>query len=111
MENEIKTWLSDILKAISEINEFVPAKDDFQTFKNDLKTRRAIERNLEIIGEAVSRTVKKDPFLQITNARKIVDTRNRIIHGYDTVSVDILWAIIIRDIPNLEKEIKSLLEE
>jgi uncharacterized protein with HEPN domain len=111
MENEIKAWLSDIIKAINEINEFVPDKNDFHAFKNDLKTRRAIERNLEIIGEAVSRAVKKDPFLQITNARKIVDTRNRIIHGYDTVSVDILWAIIIRDLPNLENEIKFLLEE
>jgi uncharacterized protein with HEPN domain len=111
MENEIKAWLSDILKAINEKNQFVPDKNDFQAFKNDLKTRRAVERNLEIIGEAVSRTVKQDPFVQITNARKIIDTRNRIIQGYNTVSDDILWAITIRDLPILENEIKFLLEE
>jgi len=43
-------------------------------------------------------------------ARKIVDTRNRIIHGYDTVSDDILWAIVLKDLPELEKEINRFLK-
>ena len=101
MEKEIKVWLEDIKQAISEINQFLPGQKIFQEFKKDLKAKRAIERNIEIIGEAVNRIIKKDPNIHITNSRKIVDTRNRISHGYDSVSDDIIWAIVVRDIPKL----------
>ena len=109
MEKEIKVWLSDILQAISEINAFLPEQKIFQVFRDDLKTRRAIERNIEIIGEATNRILALKPDIAITSARKIVDTRNRISHGYDSVSDDIVWAIIIRDIPVLKEEVEKLL--
>jgi uncharacterized protein with HEPN domain len=109
MEKEIKVWLSDILQAISEINTFLPEQKIFQVFRDDLKTRRAIERNIEIIGEATNRILALNPDIAITSARKIVDTRNRISHGYDSVSDDIVWAIIIRDIPVLKGEVEKLL--
>ena len=80
----------DIEKAIAEINSFLPEKKIFSEFQKDLRIKRAIERNIEIIGEAFSRIAKVDPDIQITNIRKIIDTRNRIIHGYDNVSDDIL---------------------
>ena len=111
MENEIKTWLEDISQAIDEIQSFLPEKKDFIEFQEDLKTQRAIERNIEIIGEAVGRILKLSPDFPVQNARKIVDTRNRIIHGYDTVSKDIIWGIVIRDLPKLETEIKRLLKD
>lgn len=111
IENRIRTWLSDIKQAIEEVNLFLPEKRDFFEFRNDLKTRRAIERNVEIIGEAVSRILKMDPYIQIKNSRKIVDTRNRIIHGYDSVSEEIIWSIVVRDLPKLEIEINNLLED
>ena len=50
--NEIKVWLSDMKQAIQEINEFLPAERNFLAFQKDIKTKRAIERNIEIIGEA-----------------------------------------------------------
>jgi uncharacterized protein with HEPN domain len=109
MGNEIQVWLSDIKKGITEINQFLPDEKNFLSFKNDLKTIRAVERNLEIIGEAVNRILKADPTIEITNARRIVDTRNRIIHGYDTVSEDIIWSIVIRDLPTLELEVDNLM--
>ncbi|MBK6858915.1 MAG: DUF86 domain-containing protein [Saprospiraceae bacterium] len=109
MENDIKVWLNDIKQAIQEIYQFQPDKKNFLKFQKDLKTKRAIERNIEIIGEAVNRILKVKPEFQLTNTRKIVDTRNRISHGYDSVSEDIVWSIIVRDIPNLEKEIEQLL--
>lgn len=109
MEKEIKVWLSDILQAISEINTFLPEQKIFQFFRDDLKTRRAIERNIEIIGEATNRILALKPDIAITSARKIVDTRNRISHGYDSVSDDIVWAIIIRDLPLLKEEVEKLL--
>lgn len=55
MEDEIRTWLSDIKQAINEINDFLPDKKNFFQFQKDLKTKRAIERNVEIIGEAANR--------------------------------------------------------
>jgi uncharacterized protein with HEPN domain len=109
MEKEIKVWLSDIKQAISEINLFLPDPKIFEEFQKDLKAKRAIERNIEIIGEAVNRILNVNPSIEVTNLRKIVDTRNRIAHGYDSVSDDIIWAIVIRDIPDLEKEIAALL--
>ncbi len=110
MEIEVKTWLADIEQAIKEIKDFLPDKKDFIKFQQDIRTKRAVERNIEIIGEAVNRILKAKPEIQITKARKIVDTRNRIIHGYDTVSDDILWAIVLKDLPELEKEINRLLK-
>jgi uncharacterized protein with HEPN domain len=109
MQSEIKTWLADINQAIQEIKLFIPSPADFFEFQKDLKGKRAIERNLEIIGEAVSRILNTDPNINITNARKIVDTRNRIIHGYDKVSEEIIWSIIIRDLPKLEQQVIGLL--
>lgn len=110
MEIEVKTWLAAIEQAIKEIKDFLPDKKDFIKFQQDIRTKRAVERNIEIIGEAVNRILKAKPEIQITKARKIVDTRNRIIHGYDTVSDDILWAIVLKDLPELEKEINRLLK-
>jgi uncharacterized protein with HEPN domain len=92
-----------------EINQFLPDKKDFLEFEKDIKTKRAIERNIEIIGEAVNRILKTRPDIQIRNARKIVDTRNRISHGYDSISSDIIWTIVLRDLPKLEIEINQLL--
>jgi len=111
MEKVVQTWLEDIKQAIDEIEDFMPKKRDFYQFKNDLKTKKAVERNIEIIGEAVNRILNFNHEIKITNARKIVDTRNRIIHGYDSVSEDIIWAIVSNDLQKLRQEIIDLLEE
>jgi uncharacterized protein with HEPN domain len=110
MEHEIKACLKDIEQAIIEIYEFLPKERNFFEFQKDLKTRKAVERNIEIIGEAMDRLLKIDPNIQISYSRKIVDTRNRIIHGYDVVSNDVIWLIVNKSLPILEKEIKKLLK-
>lgn len=110
MDNDIKAWLYDILNAIAEIESFFNNESkEFAKYQNDLRTRRAVERNIEIIGEALSRILNRDKTLTITNSRKIVDTRNRIIHGYDSVSDDVIWGIVIRHLPVLQTEIQTLL--
>ena len=112
MDNDIKTWLYDILNAIEEIESFFNGfPKEFGKYQNDLRTKRAVERNVEIIGEALSRILKRDEEIVITNSRKIVDTRNRIIHGYDTVSDEVIWGIIIRHLPILKTEIQQLLDQ
>ena len=109
MNPDVLIWLEDIDRSIKEIYEFLPQEHDFFAFKDDLKTRKAVERNLEIIGEALNRILKEEPGIKITDSRKIVDTRNRIIHGYDTVTPEILWMIISKPLPVLHKEVKNLI--
>ena len=112
MDNTIKTWLFDILSSINEIESYyVDTPKMFETYQNDLRTKRAVERNIEIIGEAMSRILKEDNGTKISNSRKIVDVRNRIIHGYDSVSDDVVWGIVIRNLPILQKEVQTLLDE
>ncbi|MBC7689576.1 MAG: DUF86 domain-containing protein [Aquabacterium sp.] len=112
MVNDVKTWLYDILNAIMEIESFFnDSTKEFSKYQNDLRTKRAVERNIEIIGEALSRILKRDETIIISNSRKIIDTRNRIIHGYDSVSDDVIWGIVIRYLPILQTEIQILLGE
>ncbi len=112
MDNEIKAWLYDILNAIIEIEVFFSDRPkEFLKYQNDLLLKRAIERNIEIIGEAMNRILNRDETIVITNSRKLVDTRNRIIHGYDSVSDDIIWGIVIKHLPLLKIEVEKLLDE
>lgn len=112
MDNSIKTWLYDILGSINEIESyFVDTPKLFEIYQNDLRTKRAVERNIEIIGEAMNRILKEDNHIEISNSRKIVDVRNRIIHGYDSVSDDVIWGIVIKNLPVLQKEVEVLLRE
>lgn len=110
MDKEIKTWLHDVLQAINEIESyFDQGEKNFSRYVNDVRTKRAVERDLEIIGEAINRIAKKNSSVQIENAEKIIGTRNRIIHGYDAVSDDLVWSIVINHLPKLKKEISQLL--
>ena len=65
---------------------------------------------MEIIGEAANRILKQMPNIEITEIKKIIDTRNRIIHGYDSVSDEIIWAIVVKHLPKLYEEVKGLLK-
>ena len=59
----------------------------------------------------MSRILNQDQTIEISNSRKIVDVRNRIIHGYDSVSDDVIWGIMIRHLPVLQIEVEKLLNE
>ena len=109
MDIKIKSWLFDILKAVEEIESFFPEQKIFVDYQKDIRTKRAVERNLEIIGEAMNRILKEDISVEITSSRKIVGVRNRIIHGYDSVSDDVIWGIIIKHLPVLKTEVEALL--
>ncbi len=112
MDIEIRTWLYDMLSAINEIESFFADRPkSFNVYQNDIRTKRAVERNIEIIGEAMNRILNKDTTIEFSNSRKIVNTRNRIIHGYDTVSDDMIWSIVIKHIPILSLEIQKIIIE
>ena len=107
MTDQGNKLLSDILQAIELIESFVSDIKDFDSYVADLKTQSAVERQLGIIGEAVNKFEKLFPESQITNARKIVGFRNRLIHTYEAVDPSIVWAIIKNHITPLKKEVKS----
>ncbi len=110
MDNEIKTWLFDILQSIKEIESYYEDKPKiYEEYLEDIKTKRAIERDLEIIGEAANRIRKKEKSFKLSNAEKIISTRNRIIHGYDSVSDHMIWSIVINHIPKLKLEVENLI--
>ena len=110
MEREIKVWLYDILRSIDEIESYFSDRPKiFKDYHSDKKTQRAVERNLEIIGEALNRIVKMDPNFKVENAQKIIGVRNRIIHGYNSISNELIWSIIINHLPNLKSEISKLI--
>jgi len=109
MDNKVLKWLEDIINCIDEIFDFLPTERNFLIYQSDLKTKKAVERNIEIIGEAVKRILNEYPDFPITNARRIVDTRNRIIHGYDTISDEIIWSIIMNELPELKTEVSRLI--
>lgn len=112
MDNEIETWLYDILQSINEIDSYFDGRPRiFEEYVNDIKTKRAIERDLEIIGEAANRILKRDKGFKLNNIEKIIGTRNRIIHGYDNVSDDLIWSIVINHLPKLKQEVRQLLDE
>ena len=83
MDERIEKWLYDIRFAIEEIGDyFENTEKTFTNFKQNVMLKRAIERNLEIVGEATNRILAQNPEIEITNARKIVNLRNFIIHSY-----------------------------
>ena len=110
MDEYTKKSMHDILTAIEEIESFFDDRPKrYADYCNDIRTKRAVERNIEIIGEAMSRILKNNDAIGISNARKIVDVRNRVIHGYDSISDEAVWGIVIKHIPTLKSEIKNLL--
>jgi len=110
MELEIKKYLLDIHESIKSIEEYLGKKRDFKVYMADKMLRRAIERELEIIGEAMGRIEKLDPSLGITSKKQIISLRNRVIHGYDKIDNDIVWGIIVRHLPTLKKEVEGMLQ-
>jgi len=111
MRHEILKYLYDIRESIDSITDFLGEKRDFNDYKSNKLLRRAVERELEIIGEATSRILKLEPNIAISEARRIVDLRNWVIHGYDRVDDVIIWGILSRDIPRLEYQGKKLIDK
>ncbi len=112
MDRKLKKYLADILSSIEEIEFFMENRPkEYATFCNDLLFRRGVERNIEIMGEAMNQALKINPELPVTSARKVVDTRNFVIHAYDSLKPDILWGIVINHMPILKIEVANLLDE
>ena len=110
MDNEIKKYLFDIQESIDSIQKYLGEQRDFKVYLANKMLRRAVEREFEIIGEAMSRIEKLDPSIDISAKRQIISMRNRVIHGYDKIDNEIIWGTIVRHLPTLKIEIDNLLK-
>ncbi len=108
MINKSKKYLSDILIAIDLIEQFIIDIKDFNQYSSDLKTQSAVERQLAIIGEALSKLKKLDTNITVENDQQIIGFRNRLVHAYDSIDNSIVWAILHRHIHKLKVEVKNL---
>ena len=109
MDNTILKFLFDIQESINSIENYLGEKRDFNVYLANKMLRRAIEREFEIIGEAMSRIEKIDPSLDTSGKKQIISMRNRVIHGYDKIDDEIIWGTIVRHLPTLKLEIENLL--
>lgn len=114
MDERILKWLFDIKMSIDEIEDFFKNEDkDFFKYQNNLMLKRAVERNLEIIGEATNRIITRDNSFneRITNAKAIIGLRNQVIHAYDNISDENIWSILTNHLPKLKTEVENLIKE
>lgn len=112
MDEYILVYLYDILNAIEAVESFF--KDypkRYDVFESDHLRRSAVERKTEIMGEAINRILKIKSDFPLPHAKEIINTRNRIIHGYDSVTPEFLWSLVIRHIPELKKDIVKMIAE
>jgi uncharacterized protein with HEPN domain len=110
METEVKKFLFDIYESIDSIEKYLGDKRDFNVYMTDKMLRRAVEREFEIIGEAMNRIEKLDSTITISSKKLIISMRNRVIHGYDKIDNEIIWGTIVRHLPTLKIEIEQLLK-
>ncbi|HEY4329812.1 MAG TPA: HepT-like ribonuclease domain-containing protein [Phycisphaerae bacterium] len=110
MPPETSKLLLDIQRAIERIQRFVTGKTYDDYLRDDL-LRSAVERQFEIIGEAMSRLLKSDRTIaeRITDFRKIAGFRNALIHGYDSIDDMISWGVITQKLSILQTEVQNLL--
>jgi uncharacterized protein with HEPN domain len=108
MTEKSTKYLSDILMAIELIEEFIIDHKDFTLYDQDRKTQSAVERQLAIVGEALSQFKKLEPEIKIENDKQIISFRNRLVHAYDSLDNSIIWVIISRNLTPLKIEIQKL---
>jgi len=112
MDRATLKHLEDMRLSIDEIESYFAVNEKkFSVYESNSMLRSAIERKLEIIGEAANRILKENKGIAITNVKRIVGLRNRIIHSYDSISNTDIWAIIMKDLPILKQEIIVILEK
>ncbi len=109
MNNRYYQSLQTIKTCIENIENYIGNPKTFDEYNSNLLLQQAVERNLEIIGEATKRLLEINPEISISHSRAIINTRNKISHGYDEIENPQIWGIIINQLPILKIEVETLL--
>ena len=106
------TWLEDLVRSCEYIASDT-SEMTFDDYLSDRRTRQAVERNFEIIGEVLIRLERADPMLvaRISRHRQVIDFQNRIAHGYDDIDEDLVWEIIQNAVPVLRAEAEAIIND
>jgi uncharacterized protein with HEPN domain len=109
---EVRKYLFDIAQACDLLTQFTQGKN-FQDYCADALLRSAVERQFEIAGEALNQAIHLSPDLakQVSDSRRIVAFRNRLIHGYAFVSDQVVWGVLETNLPILRREVQALLDQ
>ena len=112
MELEIKKYLFDIQQSCDLIAQFTDGQD-FEGYQRNAMMRSAVERQFITIGEALNQLLKRflELEVKITEARKIIDFRNVLTHGYISISNQVVWDIVQTHLPDLRQEVNQLLAQ
>jgi uncharacterized protein with HEPN domain len=111
MQHDVKKYLQDIVASVDGIKSYTNGITKFADFVSNRLVYRAVERELEIIAEAITRIKKVDASIEISNSKKIIGLRNRVIHSYDTISEDIVWGVIVNHLDGLKTEVDELIKK
>ncbi len=111
MRLESKKYLYDIQQACRLLERFVAGKT-LADYASDPLLRSGVERQFEVIGEALNQMLKVEPALSgaVSESRRIIAFRNVLIHGYASVSNEVVWDVLKIDLPRLRKEVDGLLD-
>jgi len=110
MDDRTRAWLYEIIKAIQEIESYFEEHEkNLQHFTGQIVKKRAVERNLEIIGNFLGKVASTMPGSQLSQVDKITDTSSRLMKGDVQVSDDLVWDIITNDLPRLREEIHLMI--
>jgi uncharacterized protein with HEPN domain len=109
---EVSKYLFDIQQACDLLLQFTKGKS-FADYSADPLLRSAVERQFEIVGEALSQLLRSEPTIasRISDTRRIIAFRNRLIHGYDSLADEIVWGVLETNLPALHHEVRTLLDE
>lgn len=112
MQPEVIKWLEDIRDAATYIVD-VTRGQSLSSYSTDRTLRQAVERNFEIIGEAVNRIGRVDETVasRFSDRRRIIAFRNVLIHGYDNIEHEVVWMVIQESLPRLLGEVKALVAD
>jgi len=107
---DVRAYLTDIVAACDDILRFTSGHT-VDEYRADDMLRRAVERCFEIVGEALRRAIDVAPTIgeRIAGTERIIGFRNRLIHGYATISPDVVWGIVEQDVPILRREAADIL--
>lgn len=109
-DSRVNGYLNDIQTSVELIDGFIQGFD-FEAYKKRLLVRSTVERQLMIIGEAVSQLSKLFPeeAAKLGDVSVIVAFRNRLVHGYSAVDNAVVWGVIQDDLPSLRTQVSARL--
>lgn len=112
MQHDPLAWLFDVCDAADQIAAFLQGRT-FEDYETDPMFRSAVERQLEIVGEALNQFSKQEPDIaaRLPSLRAAIAMRNALIHGYRNIEREIVWRTVTRRLPELRAQVASLLAE